>query len=204
MVEYSPRIDEQISEELGLRGHIGPDSIPGIAEEDGAALLERYLAVHGEQTPLRIDEGVLMLDVPPPSAVASESDAPPYSAPVMPAVQPVLSPVDQVLAQPASKSLLDTAASGARVSKAMWLLPLWLGLIGGIIGWAVARDANARVARQLLGFGIAVQVVSTVVGLAMAPMIAPLMSSVTDSVISAEWPPSESGRPTLYYFGTST
>lgn len=204
MIEYTPRIDEQISEELRLRGRVRPDAIPGIPEEDGAVLLARYLEVHREQSPLRIEGGVLTFDVAPPSGVASNADALPYGVPTASSADRPLSPVDQVLSQPSSKSLLDTAASGARVSKAMWLLPLWLGIIGGIIGWAVVRDANARVARQLLVLGVAVQVVSTLVGFAMVPMVGSLMGPMTGSTVSAAWPPSQSSRPTLYYFGTST
>ena len=46
-----------------------------------------------------------------------------------------------------------------QVSEAWWLLPLFFGLIGGLIAWLVNREADPGRARAMLIVGIAVNVV---------------------------------------------
>lgn len=49
------------------------------------------------------------------------------------------------------------------VSGAWYLVPLFFGIIGGIIAWAVNKDRDPKRARNLLIFGIVWTVVLTVV-----------------------------------------
>jgi hypothetical protein len=44
------------------------------------------------------------------------------------------------------------------VSGAWWLLPIFMGWLGGLIAWLVNRDADPRKARAMLWTGIAVSV----------------------------------------------
>jgi len=41
-----------------------------------------------------------------------------------------------------------------KVSNWWWLLPIFIGFVGGIISWALNKDANWRKARKMLVFGI--------------------------------------------------
>lgn len=62
------------------------------------------------------------------------------------------------------------AASGATpvswrkpVSGAWWLLPIFMGWLGGLIAWLVTRDADPRKARAMLLTGIAISVVGVLI-----------------------------------------
>ncbi len=46
-----------------------------------------------------------------------------------------------------------------RVSGAWWLLPILLGWLGGLIAWAVNKDADPRTARMMLITGIVISAV---------------------------------------------
>jgi hypothetical protein len=50
-----------------------------------------------------------------------------------------------------------------RVSPVWWLLPILLGLLGGVIAWAGTRDRDPSVARAMLIVGIVVSVIAVVV-----------------------------------------
>ncbi len=50
-----------------------------------------------------------------------------------------------------------------RVSLAWYLLPILLTLIGGIIGWAVIKDRNKKVAINLLIVGVIVAIVESLI-----------------------------------------
>ncbi len=53
-----------------------------------------------------------------------------------------------------------TPAPGARrVSGAWWLLPIFMGWLGGLIAWLVNRDVDPRRARAMLITGVAISVV---------------------------------------------
>ena len=54
------------------------------------------------------------------------------------------------------------------VSGAWYLVPLFFGLIGGIIAWAVTKDRDPRKARNLLIFGVVWTVVWFVIGILIA------------------------------------
>lgn len=203
MAEYTPGIDAQISEELRLRGRVTASSIPGLSDAEGAAFLLRYLEIHRHETPLRIEDGELRFDVPPPAVLAaaeptsSGGDEPTRSV-------PTLSPVDQVLAQPTGRSLLDTPTIGGRVNKALWILPFAFGFVGGIIAWAAARGDSERTARQMLVAGVVLSALWGCIGLAMAPVLGTLSETRSQFMGGATWQPSASGRPVYYYFGTTT
>ncbi|HJS27847.1 MAG TPA: hypothetical protein VJ913_12060 [Actinomycetota bacterium] len=60
---------------------------------------------------------------------------------------------------------LPLAASGfprRRVSGAWWLLPIFMGWLGGLIAWLVNRDVDPRMARAMLITGIVVSVLLVV------------------------------------------
>ncbi|MDP9343339.1 MAG: zinc ribbon domain-containing protein [Actinomycetota bacterium] len=50
-----------------------------------------------------------------------------------------------------------------RVSPAWWLLPILAGWLGGLIAWLLTRDADRRVARNMLITGIVVSVIVIVI-----------------------------------------
>ena len=55
------------------------------------------------------------------------------------------------------------AAPPRRVSGAWWLLPIFIGWIGGLIAWLVNKDVDPKQARAMLVTGIASSVVVWVV-----------------------------------------
>jgi uncharacterized membrane protein YeaQ/YmgE (transglycosylase-associated protein family) len=62
------------------------------------------------------------------------------------------------------------AAPPRRVSGAWWLLPIFLGWIGGLIAWLVNKDVDRKQARAMLVTGIASSVVVwLVISLVSAP-----------------------------------
>jgi len=63
------------------------------------------------------------------------------------------SPVDQILASPPGKSLLDTRPAEP-VPKWMWLLPAVLLLPGAIVGWLLIRESNRTAGRVMLVVGL--------------------------------------------------
>lgn len=198
MVEYGPNIEAQIAERLRLHSSVTVDDIAGLSAEQAAPLLQRYAQIHGADRSMSFDGRTLTLTERP--------DATPGSGPAdwgpVPLGAAIPSPVDQVLASGGGRSALDTRRSES-VSKAMWLLPVALGLLGGVVAWFVTRDESPRTARSLLVTGVVVQVVTMVLPLLMLPSLAPVMSMLGGGG-SATWPASSEGRPTLYYFGTST
>lgn len=200
MTEYNQRIDEQISDILRREGLVAPDGLPGLSEEDGERLLRHYVQAHSAEVPLLLDErGLTWAPAANAAAPIAEGGAPPVVA---------LSPVDQVLAAPSGKALLDSAAAGPPVNRALWLLPLSLGLVGGLLAWIVVRESNPRVAKSLLLTGAAIQLVSVCVGVAFGSALGPtferLVPGARSSGGSAVWTASETGRPTFHYFGTAT
>lgn len=169
MIEFNQRIEEQIAEILRRDGRVSPDGLPGLPPEDGERLLRRYAEVHSDNRSVDFDGRVLARtvgDSTPPVAVAG---------PRSPSGQ---SPVEQILAAPVGKALLDSAPLGPPVNRALWLLPLSLGLPGGLIAWFVVRDSNARVARSLLILGVVVQLFTVVISAALGPSIRPMLDSL--------------------------
>jgi len=53
-----------------------------------------------------------------------------------------------------------------RVSGAWYLLPLFFGIIGGIIAWAVNKDKDPKRARNLLIFGLLWTFIPIIIGIA--------------------------------------
>ncbi len=50
------------------------------------------------------------------------------------------------------------AAPRRRISGAWWLLPIFMGWLGGLIAWLVNKDADPRTARNMLFAGIVISV----------------------------------------------
>lgn len=191
MIDYNRQIDEQISDALRRSGRVRSDELPGLDERVGAQLLRRYVEIHAAEVALSFD-GVQL------TWAAQQVASPVDSGGVPP------SPVDQVLASTSGKALLDSAPVGTSVSRTYWLLPLGLGLIGGLIGWYAVRDQNPRVARSLLMTGAAIQLATVCLGIVFGGVVGSLVAGIQSPAGATTWPISATGRPTFHYFGTAT
>jgi membrane protein YdbS with pleckstrin-like domain len=56
-----------------------------------------------------------------------------------------------------------------RVSGAWWLLPIFMGWLGGLIAWLVNKDVDPQRARSMLITGIAISVILVILLLAVPP-----------------------------------
>jgi hypothetical protein len=84
--------------------------------------------------------------------------APTVRAAMPPPTQPLAdAPVAPLAAAPHPPPQYVAAAPAAptgRVSGAWWLAPIFFGLIGGLIAWAVVKATDSRVARNMLIVGV--------------------------------------------------
>ncbi len=122
------------------------------------------------------------------------------------------------VAEGSGKALLDSKPAGKPVSRWMYLLPLFFGLVGGLIGWVITKDENPRGARNVLLVGVVVTAISMCFSLAMGTMAASTLRQITGGAGAypgsaaymasgyTRWPATgaATGKPALYYFGTST
>lgn len=152
-MEYSERFEEQISELLRTRSSVAPEQLPGIADDEGARLLEHYARLHGTDGSVVWDGARLRAAVVPDDERPAEPS--PHGS-----GETASSPVDQILAQPVGKSMLDSKPAGGAVPGWMWLLPLTLLLPGGIVAWWMTRETNRTIARLLLATGIVLTLVT--------------------------------------------
>lgn len=75
---------------------------------------------------------------------------------------------------PATPAATPTAwgprtTTGRRVSGAWWLLPIFMGWLGGLIAWLVNKDVDPRRARQMLATGIGVSLLLVILVFAAQP-----------------------------------
>ena len=63
----------------------------------------------------------------------------------------------------AERGPTSPARATGRVSPVWWVLPILLGLLGGVIAWAGTRDRDPSVARAMLIVGIVISVIAVVV-----------------------------------------
>jgi hypothetical protein len=179
-MEYTERIDDLITELLRTRSRITPSHLPGIPDEEGAAFLARYAEIHGADANVRWDGTRLIRERPrgsvedrdglgkSPTESAEPAPTTAQAASHAPAVggsseqkhdgEGGRSPVDEILAAPAGRTLLDSRPSGGAVSGWLWLLPLGFALPGGLIAWWLVRDTNRSVARAMLVAGVVLTV----------------------------------------------
>ena len=66
---------------------------------------------------------------------------------------------------PKQKETTRTSPFKEGVSSAWYLLPIFLGLIGGIIAWAVIRDRDSKKARKMLIVAVILTVMPLIIGL---------------------------------------
>lgn len=71
-------------------------------------------------------------------------------------------------AQPSGRSM-PSAPARRTVSGAWWLLPIFMGWLGGLIAWLVNRDADPQRARAMLLTGIAISVILFILLIAAQP-----------------------------------
>jgi len=64
-----------------------------------------------------------------------------------------------------------------RISRLWWLVPLFLGAIGGLVAWLVNRERNPKTAKRLLIFGIVWAVLWIIISL-LIPSFLVFLSSV--------------------------
>lgn len=164
-MDYTLGIDSQITRTLDNRGQVDSADIPGVADEDAAQLLRHYVELH-DGLGLVFDGRVLRV-------------APVVAAQPSPAPATVLSPVDEILRAPVTTSLLDTKPSGGHVARWWWILPLSLGIIGGLAAWWFTREQNRSVARALLITGIVI----TVLTVATIGPTRALLKGLSDSMV---------------------
>jgi hypothetical protein len=74
-----------------------------------------------------------------------------------------------VLAQPGPQAAAWPRRPTRRVSGAWWLLPIFMGWLGGLIAWLVNKDVDPRRARQMLITGIAISALLVFLILAQQP-----------------------------------
>jgi hypothetical protein len=221
--ELTPSADRYIAATLARAGRVSEDALDWVPVEERGELLGLYLEAHRAEATLGIEGGELIVG-PVAGAVtfaASASETPllvpavashPSPAPPSPPPSPSQagsgpaypSPVDQVMGYGSTKALLDSKPAPSPVPGWGWLLPLFLGLLGGIIGWVALRDDNPRGARNVLVVGVVVSVLSACFSFVVMSAAGPMLASMSSS--SASWPATgqATGRPALYYFGTST
>lgn len=168
MADYTPQIDSQIAQMLKLRGAVTPGMISGVSEQEAHDFLRMYVNSHPDEQ-LTFDGISLTAGMP---TLAEE----PVPQAATPAHIPDLTPREEP-------------------SGWLWLLPIILGWIGGIIAWAVAKDKNSQIARNMLVTGIVLSVIWACLFVVIG-IYGPPPSSPTDT----SWP--ATGRVTFYYFGT--
>jgi len=175
-MEYSDRIDAQIAELLSTRTRLTPAHLPGIPDDEGAALLRHYAELHGADEHVTWDGGRLVRERPAASqapATIDDRSAAPTPGPSAATIGSThdeapkkASPVEEILAAPAEKSLLDSAPSGA-VPRWLWILPVLFAFPGGLVAWMLARGTNRTIARTMLVVGIVMTLLSVWAGSAL-------------------------------------
>lgn len=73
------------------------------------------------------------------------------------------------LAPPAPRAPAQPSRPARRVSGAWWLLPIFMGWLGGLIAWLVNKDVDPQRARQMLITGIAISALLVFLILAAQP-----------------------------------
>lgn len=73
------------------------------------------------------------------------------------------------LATPAPQASARPTRPARRVSGAWWLLPIFMGWLGGLIAWLVNKDVDPHRARQMLITGIAISALLLFLVLAAQP-----------------------------------
>jgi len=203
MADYTPQIDSQIAQLLKLRGVVTPDMISGVSEQDANSFLRMYVGQHADEQ-LAFDGTSLTAGIPTlaeePAPQAATTgipiDADPGYGVPPPGGYGAPPPAGYEAPQPEGHTgYTPDLAPPEEPSGWLWLLPIVFGWIGGIIAWAVAKNTNSRIARNMLVTGIAISVLAAcmVFGLGFCSATA---SAPTDT----SWP--ATGRVTFYYFGT--
>jgi len=205
MAEYTPALEAHLIERLRTAGFATAEDLPGLSPEEAADILRRFAERWSHTGALDFDGATLR--AVPPAPQPQPAVAPPVASPEAPATPPVvyptLSPVDQVLSSAGQRSALDTPPSES-APKALWLLPVAFGLLGGLGAWLVARHESPRSARRMFVLGGVVQLVTACMLAMVAPGITGMFGSGGPMPASASWPPMASGKPAFYYFGTAT
>jgi len=178
-MEYSPRIEQLITELLAARGAVAPENLPGIPDEDGARFLAHYAEVSSGGAAswdgARLSAGSVPQSSPAERPVAASGPTPPNTS----GFTSTRSPVDEILSAPVGESMLDTKPAGRPVPMWMWLLPLTFLLPGGVIAWWMTRETNRTISWLLLLTGVVMTIITVASGPIVRDMMAPIIQSVT-------------------------
>ena len=170
--------------------------ISGISEQEAAAFLRLYVSQHPDEQ-LAFDGTSLTTGIP---TLAEEPGPQAATAGIPLASDPgygVPPPGGYEVPLPEGygvSSYTPDLTLGEEPSGWLWLLPLFLGWIGGIIAWALAKDKNSRTARNMLITGVSISVLAACLGFGVGFITGG--SAPTDT----PWPVTE--RMTFYYFGS--
>jgi hypothetical protein len=97
---------------------------------------------------------------------------------------------------------LDVAAELQRSEPAPnwpWILPIFWGIVGGIIAWAIVKEKDADKGRNMIILGGVVTALSLCLSFGLAQCAG---GFATGAVTDTAWP--ATGRSTFYYFGSPT
>ena len=72
---------------------------------------------------------------------------------------------DRMAERPVVVSQVMASAGPRPTSGAWWLMPIFLGWVGGVVSWLVVREADSGKARKLLWTGIAMSVFWVLLGI---------------------------------------
>lgn len=61
------------------------------------------------------------------------------------------------------QSSSEEVSGSEKVSGAWWLLPIFMGWLGGLTAWLVNKDKDPEKARSMLGTGIALSVIGVLI-----------------------------------------
>jgi len=209
VAKYTEQIDAQITQLLQTRGQVTGDMLAGVTEEEARSFLSFYVSTHPE-IDVVFDGTILQPTPAEPSPAAPVPQTEPGTATGeaagLAAVASVRAPApDETPGYRGSSTGSYDPYDGIQpipeartypVHKALWLLPLFFGLLGGIIGWAVTRDKNPTAARTMLVVGTIVMISSACISFSLGGIVS---GGAGSGATDTGWP--ATATTTFYYFG---
>ena len=74
-------------------------------------------------------------------------------------------------AQPVAPGVATVTVTDKKVSGWWWLMPIFIGWLGGLIAWMMVKDSDARTAKTLLWVGIGFSVFWFIVSIIIAVVL---------------------------------
>ncbi len=191
MAEYTPQIDSQIAQLLRVRTTVTPDMISGVTEEQARSFLQAYVAAHPDED-LSFDGNALTAGLP---SLSEEPATEPTTSSFLDEPTPgyVVPPAADV----GTPGYTPQSPLPEKPSGWLWLLPIFLGWLGGIVAWAMVKDKNSRTARNMLITGVVISVLAACIPFGFGFFQGSISGSASTDTA---WP--ATGQVTFYYFGT--